>query len=115
MTLKDALRNMPGITLSSGEGGNIGDNINIRGYSARTDLFLDGFRDRGHYARETFFLDAVEVLKGPPSMLFGRGSTGGVINRPASRSSCATLPKSRRQSARTITTGRLSTSTGSSH
>jgi catecholate siderophore receptor len=81
VTLKDALRNVPGITLSSGEGGNIGDNINIRGYSARTDLFLDGFRDRGHYARETFFLEAVEVLKGPSSMLFGRGSTGGVINQ----------------------------------
>ncbi|HKQ30100.1 MAG TPA: TonB-dependent siderophore receptor [Burkholderiales bacterium] len=80
-TLKDALRNVPGITLSSGEGGNIGDNINIRGYNARTDLYLDGFRDRGHYSRETFFLDAVEVLKGPSSMLFGRGSTGGVINQ----------------------------------
>lgn len=80
-TLKDALRNVPGITISSGEGGNIGDNINIRGYNARTDLFLDGFRDRGHYTRETFFLEGVEVLKGPSSMLFGRGSTGGVINQ----------------------------------
>jgi catecholate siderophore receptor len=81
ITLKDALRNIPGITLQSGEGGNIGDNINIRGYNARTDLYLDGFRDRGHYTRETFFLEAVEVLKGPSSMLFGRGSTGGVINQ----------------------------------
>jgi catecholate siderophore receptor len=80
-TLKDALRNVPGITISAGEGGQIGDNINIRGYSARTDLFLDGFRDRGQYTRDTFFLDAVEVLKGPSSMLFGRGSTGGVINQ----------------------------------
>jgi catecholate siderophore receptor len=82
-TLRDALRNVPGITLSSGEGGNIGDNVNIRGYNARTDLFLDGFRDRGHYSRETFFLESVEVLKGPSSMLFGRGSTGGVINQVA--------------------------------
>lgn len=80
-TLKEALRNVPGITISAGEGGQIGDNINIRGYSARTDLFLDGFRDRGQYTRDTFFLDAVEVLKGPSSMLFGRGSTGGVINQ----------------------------------
>ncbi|HVK54159.1 MAG TPA: TonB-dependent siderophore receptor [Burkholderiales bacterium] len=80
-SLTDALRNVPGITLSAGEGGAIGDNINIRGYSARTDLFLDGMRDRGQYARETFFLDSVEVLKGPSSMLFGRGSTGGVINQ----------------------------------
>jgi catecholate siderophore receptor len=81
VTLKDALRNVPGITISSGEGGHIGDNINIRGYGARTDLFLDGFRNIGHYSREVFFLESVEVLKGPSSMLFGRGSTGGVINQ----------------------------------
>lgn len=85
-TLKDVLRNVPGITMSAGEGGQIGDNINIRGYNARTDIFLDGFRDRGQYSRETFFLDAVEVLKGPSSMLFGRGSTGGVINQVSKKS-----------------------------
>ena len=80
-TLTDALRNVPGITLGAGEGGVIGDNINIRGYSARTDIFLDGIRDRSQYARETFFVESVEVLRGPSSMLFGRGSTGGVINQ----------------------------------
>ncbi|EIJ41274.1 TonB-dependent siderophore receptor [Beggiatoa alba B18LD] len=79
--LTDALRNVPGITLSAGEGGVIGDNINLRGFSARTDIFLDGFRDRSQASRETFFLEAVEVLKGPSSMQFGRGSTGGVINQ----------------------------------
>lgn len=80
-TLGEALRNVPGITLSAGEGGTIGDNVNLRGFSARTDIYIDGIRDRGQYSRETFFLDAVEVLKGPSSMLFGRGSTGGVINQ----------------------------------
>lgn len=80
-SLTQALRNVPGITISAGEGGQIGDNINLRGFSARTDIYLDGFRDRGQYTRDTFSLDAVEVLKGPSSMLFGRGSTGGVINQ----------------------------------
>ncbi|HEY0859038.1 MAG TPA: TonB-dependent siderophore receptor [Albitalea sp.] len=80
-SLKDSLRNVPGITLGAGEGGVIGDNINLRGFSARTDIYLDGLRDRGQYARDVFSLDAVEVLKGPSSMLFGRGSTGGVINQ----------------------------------
>lgn len=80
-SLKDALRNVPGITLGAGEGGVIGDNINLRGFSARTDVYLDGLRDRGQYARDVFALEAVEVLKGPSSMLFGRGSTGGVINQ----------------------------------
>lgn len=80
-SLKDALRNVPGITLGAGEGGVIGDNINLRGFSARTDVYLDGMRDRGQYSRDVFSLQAVEVLKGPSSMLFGRGSTGGVINQ----------------------------------
>lgn len=80
-SLKDALRNVPGITLGAGEGGVIGDNINLRGFSARTDIYLDGLRDRGQYTRDVFSLQAIEVLKGPSSMLFGRGSTGGVINQ----------------------------------
>jgi catecholate siderophore receptor len=84
-SLVEALRNVPGITISAGEGGQIGDNINLRGFSARTDLFVDGFRDRGQYSRDVFALDAVEVLKGPASMLFGRGSTGGVINQVSKR------------------------------
>lgn len=84
-TLTDALRNVPGITISAGEGGNIGDNINLRGFSARTDIYLDGFRDRGQYTRDVFALEAVEILKGPSSMLFGRGSTGGVINQSSKR------------------------------
>ncbi len=80
-SLTDALRNVPGITMTAGEGGQIGDNVNLRGFSARTDIYLDGMRDRGQYKRDTFALDSVEVLKGPSSLFFGRGSTGGVINQ----------------------------------
>jgi catecholate siderophore receptor len=81
VSLADALRNVPGVTLGGAEGGQIGNNINLNGFTARTDIYLDGFRDRGQYYRDTFALDAVEVLMGPSSMLFGRGSTGGVINQ----------------------------------
>lgn len=77
----DALRNSPAITIGGAEGGQIGNNINLRGFTARTDIYLDGVRDRGQYYRDTFFLDSIEVLEGPSSMLFGRGSTGGVINQ----------------------------------
>jgi catecholate siderophore receptor len=80
-SLQEALRNVPGITLGAAEGGQIGNNININGFSARTDLFVDGMRDRGQYYRDIFALDQIEVLFGPSSMLFGRGSTGGVINQ----------------------------------
>jgi len=80
-SLADALRNVPGITLGGAEGGQIGNNINLNGFTARTDIYLDGFRDRGQYYRDTFALEQVEVLMGPSSMLFGRGSTGGAINQ----------------------------------
>ena len=80
-SFQDALRNVPGITIGGAEGGQIGNNINLHGFSARTDIYLDGFRDAGQYYRDTFDLSAIEVLKGPSSMLFGRGSTGGVINQ----------------------------------
>ena len=80
-SLADALHNVPGITLGGAEGGQIGNNINLNGFTARTDIYLDGFRDRGQYYRDTFALESVEVLLGPSSMLFGRGSTGGVINQ----------------------------------
>jgi catecholate siderophore receptor len=84
-SLADALRNVPGITIGAAEGGQIGNNINLNGFTARTDIFLDGFRDRGQYYRDTFALDSVEVLMGPSSMLFGRGSTGGAINQASKR------------------------------
>lgn len=76
----ETLRNVPGITFNAGEGGTQGDNINIRGYSARNDFYRDGVRDPGWYTRDVFSIQQVEVLKGPSSFLFGRGSTGGIVN-----------------------------------
>lgn len=80
-SFQDALRNAPGVTIGAAEGGQIGNNINLRGFTAINDIYLDGFRDRNQYYRDTFDLEAIEVLYGPSSMLFGRGSTGGVINQ----------------------------------
>ena len=80
-TLNDAIRTVPGVSIAAGEGGNQGSSFTLRGFSARNDIFLDGMRDFGSYYRDAFNLDAVEVLKGPSSMLFGRGSTGGVVNQ----------------------------------
>ena len=80
--LRDVLRNVTGISLAAGEGGGAqGDNLTLRGFSARNDLYIDGVRDIGQYARDTFNLESVEVIKGPSSVMFGRGSTGGVINQ----------------------------------
>ena len=80
-SLEDALRNVPGITLNAGEGAARGDTVNLRGFSAFNDFFLDGVRDAAVYTRDDFDLQSIEVLKGPAAVLFGRGSTGGAINQ----------------------------------
>lgn len=78
--MRDALKNVSGLTIAAGEGGRTGDSITLRGFSANSDTYLDGVKENGQYVRDTFFMDRVEVLKGASSVLFGRGSTGGVIN-----------------------------------
>jgi catecholate siderophore receptor len=80
-TLRDALRNVAGISMAAGEAGAQGDNLTVRGFSARNDLFIDGMRDFGSYYRDPFNTEEVEVLQGPSSVTFGRGSTGGVVNQ----------------------------------
>lgn len=80
-TLRDTLRNVPGISLAAGEAGAQGDNLTIRGFTARNDIFLDGIRDFGSYYRDAFNYEQVEALEGPAGIQFGRGSTGGVINQ----------------------------------
>jgi catecholate siderophore receptor len=80
-TLRDVLRNVPGLTITAGEGGTpAGDNLTLRGFSARNDVFVDGARDLGPQSRDPFNLEQVEVVKGPSSAFNGRGSTGGTIN-----------------------------------
>ena len=80
-TLRDVLQNVPGLTIAAGEGGApAGDNLTLRGFSARNDIFVDGVRDIGPQTRDPFNVEQVEVVKGPASAYTGRGSTGGVIN-----------------------------------
>jgi catecholate siderophore receptor len=80
-TFRDTLRNTAGATFLAAEGGE--EDIRLRGFSlAQTgDIFLDGMRDAAFYDRDTFNLDRLDVLRGSASMLFGRGSTGGVANQ----------------------------------
>lgn len=83
-TLRDVLRNAPGITFQAGEGGGglPGDqNFSMRGTSARNSLFIDGVRDVGSYTRDSFNLQQVEVIKGPTGTMAGRSATSGAINQ----------------------------------
>ncbi len=80
-SLREALRNVSGLTFNAAEGGRAGDNFNLRGFYTFGDIYLDGIRDTAQYNRETFNLEQVDVLRGSAAMLFGRGQAGGVINQ----------------------------------
>jgi len=79
--LREVLRNDPSISAHADEDNAQGTNVTIRGFSARFDMYLDGQLDVGPYYRDPFNLEEVEVLTGPSSVLFGRGSTGGAIQQ----------------------------------
>lgn len=80
-TLKDVLKNTAGVTFLAGEGGE--EDIRLRGFSlaGSGDIYVDALRDPAFYNRDVFNFSSVEVLRGSASMLFGRGSTGGVVNQ----------------------------------
>lgn len=80
LSAKDALRNVPGLTIQGGEGGTTSDTFTLRGFRSSTDIFLDGVRDDGDYFRDLSNIERIEVLKGPASVLYGRGSSGGLVN-----------------------------------
>jgi catecholate siderophore receptor len=75
----DSLRYVPGVGLAQGEGNR--DTPIFRGNSSTADMFVDGLRDDVQYFRDLYNIDRVEVLKGPNAMAFGRGGTGGLLNR----------------------------------
>lgn len=78
-SMQDVMRAIPGIGLSHGDGQR--DQVTIRSFSAISDQFIDGLRDDALYFRDLSNIEQVEVVKGPASVLYGRGSSGGLINR----------------------------------
>lgn len=78
-SMQDVLKNVPGVSFSTGDGQR--DQVSIRGFSAIADQFVDGIRDDALYFRDLSNVDRVEVIKGPAAVLYGRGSSGGLINR----------------------------------
>lgn len=80
--LKDVLSTLPGITFGAGEGGGgYGDSVNLRGFTASSDITTDGVRDSAQYTRsDTFNLESIELINGANSAMSGAGSVGGTIN-----------------------------------
>tara|TARA_Y100001970_G_scaffold158998_1_gene194402 strand:+ start:21418 stop:23493 length:2076 start_codon:yes stop_codon:yes gene_type:complete len=75
----DIIRYTPGVNTSQGEGHR--DAVVFRGVRSTADFFQDGVRDDVQYYRSLYNVEQVEILRGPNALLFGRGGTGGIINR----------------------------------
>lgn len=79
-SMADVTRYVPGISMANGEGNR--DSPIFRGSaSASGDFYIDGVRDDTEYYRDLYNVEQVEALTGPNAMIFGRGGSGGVINR----------------------------------
>lgn len=70
---------LPGVNTTQGEGHR--DAIVFRGVRSTADFYIDGHRDDVQYYRSLYNIEQVEVLRGPNALLFGRGGTGGILNR----------------------------------
>ena len=75
----DIVRYTPGVNTSQGEGHR--DAVVFRGVRSTADFFQDGVRDDVQYYRSLYNVEQVEILRGPNALLFGRGGTGGILNR----------------------------------
>lgn len=78
-SIGDAMRYVPGVGVSQGEGNR--DALIFRGNRSTGDFFLDGMRDDAQFFRDLYNIERIEVLKGANGMIFGRGGSGGVVNR----------------------------------
>ncbi|PKP93993.1 MAG: TonB-dependent siderophore receptor [Alphaproteobacteria bacterium HGW-Alphaproteobacteria-14] len=78
-SIGDIVLYTPGVTNSQGEGHR--DSVVFRGVRSTAGFFVDGVRDDVEYYRGLYNLEQVEILRGPNALLFGRGGTGGILNR----------------------------------
>ncbi|NVK25441.1 MAG: TonB-dependent siderophore receptor [Gammaproteobacteria bacterium] len=78
-SVSDVIDYTPGVNTSQGEGHR--DAIVFRGVRSTADFFIDGNRDDVQYYRSFYNVEQVEILRGPNALLFGRGGTGGILNR----------------------------------
>ena len=78
-SIGDIILYTPGVNNSQGEGHR--DAVVFRGVRSTADFYIDGVRDDVQYYRSLYNLEQVEILRGPNALLFGRGGTGGILNR----------------------------------
>ena len=78
-SISDIVDYTPGVNTSQGEGHR--DAVVFRGVRSTADFFVDGIRDDVQYYRPLYNVEQLEILRGPNALFFGRGGTGGILNR----------------------------------
>lgn len=88
--IDEALRYVPGVNPSTYGTDSDTDWIFVRGFQAdQSGIFLDGLSfyqtGFGTFLMDPYFLERIEVVKGPSSALYGGGNPGGFINYVSKR------------------------------
>lgn len=78
-SMQEALAYVPGVSQVLGEGRR--DQVSIRGMNSNSDQYLDGVKDDATYYRDLSNTDHIEVVEGPAAVLYGRGTSGGLVDR----------------------------------
>lgn len=87
-SIQDALNYAAGVRSEAYGVDSRSDNFRVRG--SEPTVYLDGLRTNYNYYTSTtrtepYTLERIEVLRGPSSMLYGQGSTAGVVNMVSKR------------------------------
>ena len=83
-SIGELLTFVPGASAGTGEANR--DQMTLRGNNSTADFFINGLRDDVQYFRDFYNVERVEILKGPNTMIFGRGGGGGIVNRVTKQS-----------------------------
>jgi catecholate siderophore receptor len=78
-SIGEAIRYTPGVFSAQGEGNR--ETLVFRGIATTGDFFVDGVRDDVQTYRDLYNIERLEIFRGPNAMTFGRGGTGGIVNR----------------------------------
>ncbi|STR41630.1 ferrichrome outer membrane transporter [Klebsiella michiganensis] len=91
-TVKEALAYTPGVFSTRGSSTTY-DVVTIRGFTTSTTVntnqYLDGMKLQGNNYSEVsmdpYFLERVEVMRGPTSVLYGNSNPGGIVSMVSKR------------------------------
>ncbi|WP_312282425.1 ferrichrome porin FhuA [Pseudescherichia sp.] len=91
-TVKEALNYTPGVFATRGSSETL-DVISIRGFTAstgaNTNQYLDGLKLQGDNYSESsmdpYFLERIELMRGPTSVLYGKSNPGGIVSMVSKR------------------------------